>query len=169
MWPFSSKNKNPRYATLTPEQDAFLASCTREYNEKLEKLNRDWSFSNYKIWGFDQVSGIFFLVLHDGSRIEADGQIIGSYFPSKNSWEWAWNNPNVEKAMKRDVQLVKTFGEKEKIEYLRKGMVPAPDKLFPMYLCGIASKIVGGEGMFAGDAGPVQVYISLKRLRKLSA
>ncbi|MGA2747973.1 MAG: DUF6882 domain-containing protein [Verrucomicrobiota bacterium] len=169
MFSFFSKNKKRLYAPLTPEQDAFLATCTREYNEKLETLNRDWSFSNYKRWGFDQFSGVFFLELHDGSRVEADGQVIGSYFPSRNSWEWAWNNPNVEEPMKRDVQLVRTFGEKEKIDYLRKGVVPAPDKLFPMYLSGIAIKISGAEGVFAGNAGPLQVFISLKRLRKKSA
>jgi hypothetical protein len=75
MFSFFSKNKKRLYAPLTSEQDAFLATCTREYNEKLEKLNRDWSFSNYKRWGFDQFSGVFFLELHDGSRVEADGQL----------------------------------------------------------------------------------------------
>jgi hypothetical protein len=169
MFSFLSKKQNPVYAPLTPEQDAFLASCTREYNEKLEKLNRDWSFSNYKTWGFDQLSGIFFLELHDGSRVEADGQVIGSYKPAQKSWEWAWNNPNVEEAMKRDVQAVRTFGETEKIEYLRKGVIPAPNKLFPMYLSGIAIKILGAEGVYAGNAGAIQVFISLKNLRRKDA
>ncbi|HEY3914916.1 MAG TPA: hypothetical protein VGN61_10565 [Verrucomicrobiae bacterium] len=169
MFPFKSKSEKPLYPPLTSEQDAFLATCTREYNEKLQKLNRDWNFSNYKTWGFDQMTGLFFLQLHDGSKVEADGQIIGSYVASRNSWEWAWNNPQVEEPMKRDVQLVRAFGEKEKIEYLSKGMVPAPDKLFSIYLAGIAIKIMGAEGLFAGNAGPVLVFISLKRLRRKSA
>jgi hypothetical protein len=166
MFSFFSKQQKPAFPSLTPEQDAFLASCTREYNEKLQKLNKDWSFSHYKNWGFDQLSGLFFLELHDGSRVEADGQAIGSYFAARNSWEWAWNNPHVEEPMKRDVQAVRTFGEKEKIEYLCQGTVPVPDKRFPMYLSAVAIKIIGAEGVFAGTAGPVQVFLSLKNLRK---
>jgi hypothetical protein len=163
------KKKKPSYTPLTPKQDAFLASCTQEYNEKLERLNRDWSFSKYKQWGFDQVSGIFFLELHDGSRVEAEGQVIGSYSSSGKSWEWAWANPNIEESMKRDVQLVRQFGEKERIEYLSSGMVPVPDKLFPMFLSGIATKVIGSEGVFAGNAGPILVYLSLKNLKRKTA
>jgi hypothetical protein len=169
MFPFTFKKKKPSYAPLTPEQDAFLASCTQEYNEKLERLNRDWSFSKYKQWGFDQVSGVFFLQLHDGSRVEAEGQGIGSYSPSGKAWEWAWANPHVEEGLKQDVQLVRQFGEKERIAYLRSAMVPAPDKLFPMYLSGIATKIIGSEGVFAGSAGPILVYLSLKNLKRKPA
>ncbi len=171
MFPFGSKNKKPSNLQLTPEQDKFLATCTREYNEKLEKLNREWSFSDYKTWGFDQNSGLFFLQLHDSSRVEADGQVFGSYLPERNSWEWAWNNPNVEAGMKRDVQLVKAFGEKEKIEYLCKGMVPATDKLIPIYLSAIAVKVTDSEDnpLFAGNAGTMQVFIGLKNLRKKPA
>lgn len=160
------KKKKPLYAPLTPEQDAFLASCTQEYNEKLERLNREWGFADHKNWGFDQTSGVFELERNDGVKVQADGQIIGSYSSTGDSWEWAWNNPHVEAPMKRDVELVRAFGEKEKIEYLCRGMVPAPDKLFGMYLSGIAAKVIGSEGVFAGDAGPILVFLSLKNLRK---
>jgi hypothetical protein len=156
--PLSHRNRT-HFSRVAPEN----------ITKNSKKLNRDWNFSNYKTWGFDQVAGVFFLELRDGSRVEADGQIIGSYVASRSSWEWAWNNPEVEEPMKRDVKLVRAFGEKEKIEYLTKGMVPAPDKLFPMYLAGIAIKIMGAEGVFAGSAGPVLVFISLKKLRRKSA
>ena len=168
MFPFRSKNK-AIYRPLTPEQDAFLSSCTAEYNDKLEMLNRDWGFANYKHWGFDQSSGVFQLVLGDGSRVEADGQAIGSYFSAKDSWEWAWNNPHVEEPLKRDVLLVRAWGKREGIESLTNGMVPVPDKKFPMYLSAIALKVTGSQGVFAGSAGPLQVYIALKNLRRKTA
>ena len=167
MFPFNLWKKKPADAPLTPEQDAFLASCTQEYNEKLEILNRDWGFSDYKNWGFDQASGLFFLDLNDDSRVEADGQIIGSYMPSKKSWEWSWNNPHVLDSMKRDAQLVRAWGEKERINYLSTGMIPVPDKLSPSYLASIATKVVGAQGAFAGAAGSVQVFFTLKNLRRV--
>lgn len=155
-----------KYAPLTPEQDAFLGSATTEFNRKLETLKNDWSFDSYDEWGFDQVSGTFFLRLKDGARVEADGQIIGSHFPAKNSWEWAWNNPHVASAMKRDSAKVRDFGRKEKLEYLTTGMVPTPDAQFATYLASIAVKVLEAEGAFAGAAGPINVYITLKNLRR---
>jgi hypothetical protein len=165
VFSFFKKKQPPQSAPLTPAQDAFLAACTQEYNEKLEHLNRDWGFAGHAQWGFDQLTGLFTLERKDGSKVLADGQIIGSYSSTAHSWEWAWNNPHVEAAMKRDVELVRAFGEKEKLEYLQRGTVPAPDKLFGMYLSGIAAKVIGSEGVFAGDAGPILVFVSLKNLR----
>jgi hypothetical protein len=158
-----------KYAPLTPEQDAFLGSATAEFNRKIETLKKDWNFDNYDEWGFDQVSGTFFLKLEDGSRVEADGQIIGSHFPAKQSWEWAWNNPHVVSAMKHDSTKVREFGEKQKLEYLTAGMVPTPDAAFATYLASIAVKVAGAEGAFAGPAGPINVYIALKNLRRKKA
>src|SRR5688572_29658030 len=97
-----------------------------------------------------------------GSQVLADAQIIGSYSPSGASWEWAWNNPYVEKKMKKDVQQVRKFGLKEKLEYLTAGIVPAPDDKFAAYLSSIAVKVIGSDGVFAGPAGPITVFLSLK-------
>ena len=115
-------NENESNVEPTAEQNAFFATCTREFDEKMVKLNRDWSFSNFKKWGFDQASGVFFLELNDASKVEADGQIIGSYIPALKSWEWAWNNPNWAAHLTRDVSAVRSFGERKLFHIYKKGM-----------------------------------------------
>lgn len=160
---FGRKGKPP---DLTPEQDAFLGAATKEYNERVDMLRRDWGFDDYERWDFDQFSRVLRLQMKDGSRVEADAQAIGSYWAKRKLWEWAWNNPNVEDPLKVDVCLVRDFGKKKKIEYLVAPMVPVPDEMFPTYLSAVAMKVIGSDGIFAGEAGEITVYLSLKALRR---
>lgn len=166
MFNLFKKKKNTPSVDLTPEQDAFLASAIEYHNENTETLNSDWSFDNFEEWGFDQITGIFFLRLADDSRVEADGQIYGSFSESGKSWEWAWNNPNAEESMSKDAFMIKEYGEKEGIEYLTTGMIPVPDITFATYLASIGEKICNAQGVYPATAGPIIVFIGLKNLRK---
>lgn len=150
---------------LSPEADKYLGDATTEFNAKQKVLNEDWRFDSYKQWGFDQYSGILKLDFADGTQFQADGQILGSYASANSSWEWAWNNPHVEEAMKRDSELVKKLGDRLKIDYLLAGMIPAPGEVFVSYLCAIGIKATDSIGVFRGKAGPVDVMITLKNPR----
>jgi hypothetical protein len=149
-------------APLSPEADKFLADATTEFNAKQEALRRDWKFDFYKQWGYDQFSRVLKLDFADGAQFCADGQILGSHVAARCSWEWAWNNPNVEEAARQDSYLVKQVGERLGIAYLLSGMVPAPTEEFVSYLCAIGLKATNSIGVFRGKAGPVTVMITLK-------
>lgn len=149
-------------APLSPEADKFLSEATAEFNIKQAALHSDWRFDSYKQWGYDQFSGVLKLDFEDGAQFCADGQILGSYIPSELSWEWAWNNPNVEAAMKKDSLLVKQAGERLGISYLVTGMVPAPTEEIVSFLCAIGIKATNSIGVFRGEAGSVAVMIALK-------
>ena len=160
-----SKSQIDTDAPLSPEADKYLGEATAEFNKKQEALRRDWRFDDYKQWGYDQFSGILKLDFADGAEFCADGQILGSYLAARQSWEWAWNNPNVEAPMTRDSQLVKQVGERLGISYLVAGMVPAPTEEFVSYLCAIGIKATDSIGVFRGAAGPVAVMLTLKNAR----
>ena len=151
--------------SLSPEADKYLAEATAEFNQKQETLKRDWRFGTGKQWGFDQVSGIFKLDFADGAQFQADGQILGSYFAARHSWEWAWNNPNVTAEMARDSKLAKQVGERLGISYLVAPMVPVPSEEFASYLASIGVKATASMGIYRGKAGPVDVFITLKNAR----
>src|SRR5258707_8246312 len=127
-------------APLSPEADKFLAEATAEFNTRQEAFRRDWRFDSQKQWGYDQVSGILKLDFADGAEFQADGQILGSYSASGGSWEWAWNNPNVETTMARDSKEAKQVGERLGISYLQAARVPMPSEKFVSYLCAIGVK-----------------------------
>jgi hypothetical protein len=160
------KKKSVPSVELTPEQDKFLASAIMYHNKNNEILNEEWSFNEFEEWGFDQISGIFFLRLSDDTWIEADGQIYGSFSQSDGSWEWAWNNPMVEEAITKDSLLIKNYGESEGIEYLTEGMILVPDIMVASYLAAIGEKLCNAQGSYPADAGSITVFIGLKNLRR---
>src|SRR5215510_5315738 len=166
----SKKNPTPPPgldAPLSPEADKFLAEATEEFNVKQAALDRDWHFDKYKQWGFDQLSGVFRLEFEDGTEFQADGQILGSFSPANNSWEWAWHNPYVDSSMSRESRKVKEVGERLGLSYTAAGMVPVPGEEFVSYLCAIGLKATGALGIFRGAAGPIEVMILLKNPRKV--
>lgn len=152
-------------APLSPEADKFLADATAEFNAKQEALRRDWRFGKAKQWGYDQVSGILKLDFEDGAQFQADGQILGSYSASGGSWEWAWNNPHVAAVMARDSKMVKQVGERLGISYLVAPMIPVPGEEFAAYLAAIGVKATDSIGVYRGNAGPIDVFITLQNAR----
>lgn len=168
MFNLFRKKKSVPSIDLTPEQDAFLASAIEYHNKNTETLNAEWNFGDFEEWGFDQISGTFFLKLADDSRVEADGQIYGSFSESDGSWEWAWNNPYAEEAMSKDALKIREYGKQEGIEYLTTGMIPVPDLTFATYLASIGEKLSNAQGVYPASAGPVIVFIGLKNFRRIS-
>ncbi|TAL05986.1 MAG: hypothetical protein EPO07_02585, partial [Verrucomicrobia bacterium] len=152
-----SKSEPKTDAPLSPEADKFLADATAEFKTKQETLTRDWRFGTGKQWGFDQISGVFKLDLPDGAQFQADGQILGSYFEARGSWEWAWNNPHVTAEMARDSKRAKQVGERLGISYLVAPTVPVPKEEFASYLAAIGVKATDSMGVYRGKAGPVDV------------
>lgn len=165
---FTRKETAPKIdpnAPLSPEADKYLGEAAAEFNTKQNMLRRDWRFDAYKQWRYDQFSGILKLDFADGAEFCADAQILGSYAAANHSWEWAWNNPNVEVPMTRDSQLVKQLGERLGIAYLVSGTVLAPTEEFVSFLCAIGIKATDSIGAFRGKAGPIAVVLTLKNAR----
>lgn len=152
-------------APLSPEADQFLREAIQEFNRKQAALQKDWRFDSYQEWRYDQLSGVLRLMFKDGAEFNADGQALGSYSPGDHSWEWAWNNPHVEAAMARDSQLVKQAGERLGISYLVAGMIPVSADVVPTFLCAIGAKATDSVGVFRGQAGPIEVMLTLKNPR----
>lgn len=152
-------------ATLSPEADAFLAAASQEFNVKQAGLAKDWGFGNYAQWGFDQAGGLFTLTLHDGTRVLADGQILGSHSPRDSTWEWAWNNPHVEPQVARASRQVRDLGKRLDIAYLVRGKIPLGGDGFVSHLCAIGVKATGSDGVFAGRAGAIEVHVLLTNFR----
>lgn len=150
---------------LTPEAETYLAQALEEFNAKQQVMKRDWHFDEYERWGFEQLSGAFRLEFGDGRQLLAEGQILGSYSATGNSWEWGWHNPYVDPAIARGSKSVKEAGEKLGLPYVTAGVVPVPNEHFISFLCAIGLKATDSAGVFRGSAGPVDVIILLRNPR----
>jgi len=154
-------------APLSPEAGQFLAAASDEFNRKQEALQNTWNFGSAAQWGYDQLSGVLRLTFADGSRLEAEGQVLGSYCPGDGKWEWAWNNPNVDRKVAKDSHKVRELGDRLQISYLQLGTIPLPEPKMVSYLCAIGIKATNSIGVYQGEAGPIQVFILLKRPRRV--
>ena len=170
MFGWFKKARVPRVdfdAPLSPEADKFLAGATSEWNAKQEALGRDWRIGGEGDWKYDQITGRLVLTFADGERIEADGQILGSYSANDRSWQWAWSNPHINSKVANDSRAVKAVGDRLGVFYMQLGKfsVPGPDVI--SYLCAIGLKASDSAGIYEGEAGGIKVMIMLKNLRRI--
>ena len=157
-------------ADLSPEADQWLAAALAEYNDKQQILNDEWGFGAFERWAFDTTSRTFTLQFADGTQFEADGQVLGTYCPSDNTWEWAWNNPNIEPSIAVPAEALKPLGERLAISYLTIGTIPTSNREVAAYLCAIGVKATGAIGVYLGGDPPVEAAIVLfNPRRKLKA
>lgn len=150
---------------LSPEASQFLTAAMDEFNDRQKAMREEWRFDNYKQWGFEQLSGTFRIEYEDGKQLQADGQILGSYSSTGDSWEWGWHNPYVDSAIARDSKAVKDLGERLGLTYVTTGTIPVPNEEFVSFLCAIGLKASNSVGVFRGSAGPIDVMILLKNPR----
>ena len=119
-------------------------------------------------WGYEQDTLEFKLLDKNNKTIYAgDAQVIGTYSKPDGTWEWAWNNPNIEKKAAKDSLLAKNYGKKEGLEYLTSGIVDVLRKEdFAAYLAAIGLKLSKADFAYRGDTGPLVVYLLVSNIQK---
>lgn len=153
---------------LSPEADRFLAEAWSEYGPKRDALlEGEWQLASCAESGFDDVTGVVTVRFADGSEWQADGQLLGSFNPDDQTFQWAWDSPDLSEHLTRDSRIVKEIGERFDLRYLVMGggcfAIPGPDTVD--YFCSIGLKATESMGvMEAGSGGPVW-FIMLKNPR----
>ncbi len=150
---------------LSPEAECYLRDACAEFNAKQNLLREEWRFAECEEWSFDQDTGVFRLDFEDGSKLFADGQILASYDAFDETWEWAWNNPDVNPNIVQDSLLARELGERHGIEFLTSGMLPAPNGPFPAFLGAVGVKASNSIGAYPADTGEVVAFLLLKNLK----
>ena len=153
---------------LSPEADKFLAHAGAEYEEKKAALEQgEWRLASCAEWGFDMDAGVVSVGFEDGSQWQADGQLLGSFNPEDQTFQWAWDNPNISEQLTRDSRIVKELGECFGLPYLLAGggcfSIPSPE--FVAFLCAIALKATDSVGVMEADNEGMVSFIMLKNLR----
>jgi hypothetical protein len=157
-----------RAAELSPEMDAFISAACDEFNSSNNRLREEWDLDQATRFDADLGSGMMNFHFADGRTVIADLQVLGTWSRKAKSWEWAWNNPNIQDSAKVDGAKVRDFGEKSGIDYFASGFVPAPTMDMAAYLAALAAKVVGATGVLPlpPDAeADVIAFVALSNLR----
>lgn len=149
---------------LSPEADDFLEEACEELNGKQAALQSTWRIDAHNKWSFEQESAKLILDFEDGSVLHANAEILGSFHPGESTWEWAWNNPNVDPAITGDSRKAQEVGEKFEIGYLTNGRIPVDSEDLVAFLCAIGLKASEAEGIYTGESDGLRVYLTIKNL-----
>jgi hypothetical protein len=150
---------------LTKEADEFLTNCNLEFNAKQTAFYNRWLVDEER-YDVDLEKGVFRLTRRAKPLVFFDVQVLGSHSRKDNSWEWAWNNPNVSPRLARASAQLKDVGTKYGLRYLQVGFVPVPIKEFPLYVGGIAMKVSGFIGLYRAEYGELDIYLLLNNPRE---
>ena len=144
---------------VSPEADRWLSEAREEFNRKQAVLQTDW-IRQFKRWEFNPTTGVLTLFHADGGRSLATAEVLGSFSPTDETWEWAWNNPNMPTKFSQKSIAVRQIGEQFDLEYLKQGTVPIPSngEAMSSYLCSLGLKATGAAGIFRGGDDRLPVY-----------
>jgi hypothetical protein len=157
QWTFSG--------SLSFEADAFLAASNTEFNKKQQDLHEKY-LAGQKRYGIDLESGVLTVTL-ERDKVDFDVKLLGSCRGRDNSWEWAWNNPNVDRSQVLPKNVLKPLVDKYQLRYLAEGAVKLPNNKFPWYLGGIALKVSpDAVGIYEAVDGDMRYFFVLYSPRK---
>jgi hypothetical protein len=145
------------------EFQKLLAASVAELQAKNE-AHKVWGLGSFDRWDIDQEVGDLVFSNADGTTAVAPAQIIGSFSTNDNSWLWAWDNPSIVDAMKRDALKVKQYGEQHGIEKLttRKWTGTEEDA---WAMTALAAKLCGKQGAYRGPSGKSFVFMTFGEVK----
>lgn len=134
--------------------DAVFDKAAKEHDEK-QAANNPW-VHGYERWDPDLVGGEMRLRFAEGRIVTAPVQVIGSFSYEDQTWQWAWDNPSVNRLLTQDVYLCRKFGEQYKL----------PQYTNPIFSCSeedargfgaVAMHLAGATGVFRQPEGVIRV------------
>ena len=155
---------------LSPEAAAFVQAARARYESEAAHLRAEWKFDQATSMNADFESGEATYHFADGHRVVAHFYVLGSWSRSAQSWEWAWNNPNVPDSLKHGADRVRDTGEELGIEEMTSGFVPAPHLETGAWMAALAAKALETGGALPvppdGDADVV-LFVALHNIRSV--
>lgn len=129
-----------------------------ELREKSAALEAVTHFGDAK-WGLDQDTGLLRFDRPSGICITAPAQIIGTYNTVDGTWLWAWDHPSVDRALRRDAEVVLEYGEKHEIEALRTRKLACTEADCWEFTA-LACKLCNAQAAYRGPMGNTLIFIT---------
>ena len=144
---------------LPPDFPTLQKMSIEELRLKTRGHAEAWGLDRVSRWDLDQDTGELAFSFEDGFRATAPAQLIGTYNSEDHTWLWAWDNPSVDDALKKDALKVRKYGEEHRIERLTKSKwVGTEEDAWAM--TALAVKLCGEQGAYRGPAGATKVFIA---------
>ncbi len=89
-------------------------------NKQQEEVEEKYGIGKYENWFYDQEKGTLIFSDKGIDKIIIKYEQVGSISKISNTWLWSWANPHLDDKIKTDINFVKEYGQKQKLEKLIK-------------------------------------------------
>ena len=86
----------------------------------------------------------------------------------RDSWEWAWANPHIPDAEKKDIEKVRALGEEKSYEQLTKPFLKA-DESTGWKMAAVAAHLLEAVGAYRLPTKSGFFYVIFRQIEKLNA
>jgi len=148
----------------TPEFRTLLEKSMNELRAKTMGHQTGWGFGKAAQWSLDMSQGDLLFTFADGVVATCPAQIVGSLDTESGSWLWAWANPSIPDALKRDSLRVREYGQQRKIERLIAEEWPCTEEE-AWRMAALACLLCNAQGVYRGPAGTALVFISFASVK----
>jgi hypothetical protein len=82
-----------------------------------ENFINQYDINRYSDYYYNQITNVFTFSNKD-ERIFFNFQTVGSYSTKSNTWMWAWGNKHIPEHNSKAIEIVREYGEEEKLKEL---------------------------------------------------
>ena len=134
-------------AMTKEEFGEFEHECYEYLKAQQDILMSEYGMGGYERWDYDQETGEF--IFSDGGipKLIADFQAVGTISTLPNTWLWSWANPSIMESAKKDIRLVKRFGEEQGLNELTQEKWAA-DELDGWAMTNVTAKLLNAKGAY---------------------
>jgi len=136
-----------------------------ELQMKTQAHQQSWGFGDFDRWDMDTQQGDLVFTNPDGFTATCPAQAVGSFNHDDGTWLWAWANPSLPEALKRDVRKVKAYGEEHGFNLLTEPKHELGDEMRAWELAALATKLAEAQGAYRCPLGSTAFFVTFSEVR----
>lgn len=160
---FATSNVNSA-ETLPDSVQLYIRQGIEGLKQQTSAHTATWHFGQEKTWSVDQDKGLIYFIFPNKIVASAPVQIIGTYNPKDGTFLWGWDNPSVDDKLKRAANLVKEYGEKNKISMFTKREIPSTEEKAWEFVA-LAARLDAANGAYRAKTGGPIVYMTFGEIK----
>ena len=133
---------------MTEEEfDEFEHESAEYLKTQIDILYNEYQLGTYERWDYSQETGEF-IFSHDGvPKVVAAFQVVGSISSVSKTWLWSWANPSIVEQVKKDMEVVRQFGEEQGLKELTDAKWPA-EEVDGWAMTNVSARLLNAKGAY---------------------
>lgn len=140
----------------------FANKSVEAFKEIQQEFRENFKIDDYTNWYYNQATELLTLSTVD-NQINFRYIPIGTYSEKTTTWMWSWENKNSIEKSKKEVLIIKKFGEENHFPKLAEGYFES-DKYDGWEFVAISNKLIGGIGGYRIKSDHLEIYMLVTAL-----